>query len=556
MKGKQLSRSWRSRKIYSAVFGILLKYLWVYAWSKVFGRKYWNSRSKKLHVKSALRLKKVLLELEGLFIKIGQLVSILSSFLPEEFRKPLEDFQDKAPAQPFEVVKTRVEKELGGPLSQFFSSFSETALASASIGQVHRATLLDGRAVVVKIQHPFIPDIAEIDLQLFDNIVKIHSFLFHFKGIEFVSIQIRQMIREELDYEREAANMNLMRQKLSADSQIVIPELIAEFTTPYIITSTYCEGTKINDLPTLLSWGLDREELAKRIIELCCKMVLVDGVYHADPHPGNIHVNRQGQLLLFDFGAISTVPRVMMDNLPKLIEAAAKNDTEATLEAMKAMGFVSQGDDALKFAEKLIAVGQEFLRNEVEMEGMNLKEVKFDIGARNFNRLVNMISIRDITNTFQVPKDYILLNRMLILATGISTELAPKLNPLDVILPYLKNMVLRDGKSFRKFITDSLKSNLATLISLPGEAEKVLRKAKKGELEIKLKDLDSRLQLFYRLGQQFIWMLLTIVSGVLAYNAYLDGLEDLYMYGKIGMGIGFFLFLRATWLGRRIRKEI
>jgi hypothetical protein len=117
-------------------------------------------------------------------------------------------------------------------------------------------------------------------------------------------------------------------------------------------------------------------------------------------------------------------------------------------------------------------------------------------------------------------------------------------------------MVLRDGKSFRKFITDSLKSNLATLISLPGEAEKVLRKAKKGELEIKLKDLDSRLQLFYRLGQQFIWMLLTIVSGVLAYNAYLDGLEDLYLYGKIGMGIGFFLFLRATWLGRRLRKEI
>jgi ubiquinone biosynthesis protein len=556
MKGKQLSRSWRTRKIYTVVLGILLSYLWVYGWSKIFGRKYWLRRSRKLHVKSALKLKKVLLELEGLFIKIGQLVSILSSFLPEEFRKPLEDFQDKAPAQPFDIVKNRVEKELGGALSQYFKSFSEEPLASASIGQVHRATLLDGREVVVKIQHPFIPDIAEIDLQLFDNIVKLHSFLFHIKGIEFVSLQVRQMIREELDYEREAANMSLMREKLAGDPAIVIPSLVPGLTTPFIITSTYCEGTKINDIPTLRSWGLDQEELAVRMIELCCKMVLVDGVYHADPHPGNVHVNQQGQILLFDFGAISTVPKVMMENLPKLIEAAAKNDTDATLEAMKAMGFVSYQDDALKFAEKLISVGQEFLRNEVEMEGMNLKEVKFDLGSRNFNRMLNMISIKDITNTFQVPKDYILLNRMLILATGISADLAPKLNPLDVILPYLKNMVLKDGKSFRKFITDSLRSNLTTLISLPGEAEKVLKKAKKGELEIKLKDLDSRLQLFYRLGQQLIWMLVAIISGVLAYNAYLDGFDELYLYGKIGMGIGFALFLRAIWMGRRIRKEI
>ena len=535
---------------------ILVRYLWVYGWSKVLGNKFWQKRAQKLHLQSAMKLRKVLLELEGLFIKIGQLVSILSSFLPEEFRKPLEDFQDKAPAQSFEVVKNRVEKELGGPLDQFFSSFENEPLASASIGQVHRAVLKDGREVVVKVQHPYIPDIAEIDLQLFDNIVKLHSILFHIKGIEFVSAQVRQMIREELDYEREAANMNLMRQKLADDPMIVVPELVPELTTSFVIVSSYCEGTKINNVPVLQEWNLDPHAISNKLIELCCRMVLVDGVYHADPHPGNIHVNRQGQLLLFDFGAISTVPKVMMENLPKLIEAAAKNDTEATIEAMKAMGFVSHNDDALKFAEKLIAVGQEFLRNEVQLEGMNLKEVKFDMGADNFKRLLGMISIRDITNTFQVPKDYILLNRMLILATGISAELSPKLNPLYVILPYIKNMVMRDGKSFRKFISDSLVSNLTTLLALPGEAEKVLKKARRGELEIKLKDLDSRLQLFYRLGQQLIWMLLSIVSGVLAYNAYLDGFEELYLYGKIGLGVGAFLFLRALWMGRKMRRQM
>ncbi|MEZ5055663.1 MAG: AarF/UbiB family protein [Saprospiraceae bacterium] len=556
MKGKKLSRSWRSRKIYSVVFRILIAYLWVYGWSKILGRKYWIRKSPKLHVKSANRLRKTLLELEGLFIKIGQLVSILSGFLPDEFRKPLEDFQDKAPAQDFEIVKAKVEKELGGKIEEHFLQFSKEPIASASIGQVHRATLKNGKDVVVKIQHPHIPDIAEIDLQLFENIVKIHSILFHIKGIEFVSGQVRQMIAEELDYQREASNLQRMKLQLASESMVQIPDLIEEYTTPTIITSTYCEGCKINDVATLQSWGLDPEKIATQLIELCCKMVLVDGVYHADPHPGNIHVNKAGQLILFDFGAISTVPPAIKTNLPKLIEAATKNDTEATVEAMKAMGFVSGQEEAIKFAEKLIALGQEFLRNEIQMDGLNIKEVKIDMGSQTFQRLLDMVSIRDITNTFQVPKDYILLNRMLILATGISSELAPKLNPLDVIMPYLKRMVLRDGKSFRKFVTDSLRSNLTTLLTLPGEAQKVLQKAKKGELEIRLRDLDSRLQLFYRLGQQFIWLLTGVVSGVLAYNAYMDGFEELYLYGKVGMGISTFLFVRAIWIARRIRKRI
>ena len=222
---KILSKSWRSRKVYSTAFSIALKYLWLFFRGRIFGKKYVQKRLTKLHIQSALRLKKSFLELRGLFIKIGQLVSILSSFLPEEFRKPLEEFQDHAPARPYEEIKKNIESELGKPISELFESFEKTPLASASIGQVHRATLKSGEEVVVKIQHDHIPKIAEVDLQLFENIMRWVARYYHMKGIEHVALQVRQMIEEELDYSKEAMYMKVISENLNVLPKVIIPKI-------------------------------------------------------------------------------------------------------------------------------------------------------------------------------------------------------------------------------------------------------------------------------------------------------------------------------------------
>lgn len=555
MTKKQLNPSWRARKIYWATFVISMDYLWLFLKAKLFGKGYFEKNATKLHVRSAYRLRKVFIELQGLFIKIGQLISILSTFLPEEFRKPLEDFQDKAPARPFEEIKNNVEEELGAPILTFFKTVEKTPLASASIGQVHRATLLTGEEVALKVQHDHIPLVAEVDLRLFENVNSFAARIFKIKGMKAVAGEVRLMILEELDYGQEAQNMALMRESLSDSPRVVIPEIYEDLCTPRMLVSRFCEGVKINNITQLDEWKIDRDELAKDVLELSCKMVLKDGIYHADPHPGNILVNKAGQMVWLDFGAIATLNPRMKTGMAKLIEAVARQDTEEIVESLKSMGFVGRGNDAQKFAEKALDQVKDFMQNEIKMDGLNFKDIEFDPSTADFSKILSLIDFKEIANTFQVPKDYILLNRMMILIIGLSTELAPRLNPLDVVRPYIKNMMVSDRQQLATFITDTVRSNLTNLLTLPGEMSKVLNKVKRGELEMTVKSFDNRTNAFYFLGQQFLFALLTLGASAFAYSAHFDGLVNFSWWAKVVSGVSGFLFLRALFLARKYRKR-
>jgi predicted unusual protein kinase regulating ubiquinone biosynthesis (AarF/ABC1/UbiB family) len=548
---KFLSKSWRSRKVYATSFSIALKYIWLFLKGRIFGKKYVQKRLTPLHIKSALRLKNSFLELRGLFIKIGQLVSILSSFLPEEFRKPLEEFQDRAPAQPFEDIKKNIESELGKSLEELFESFEEMPLASASIGQVHRAKLKDGQEVVVKIQHEHIPKIAEIDLQLFENIMRLVARFYKMKGIEHVALQVRQMIEEELDYSQEAEYMSIISQNLSPIPKVVIPKIYPEFCTSKIIVSEFFDGVKINNLAQLDEWEIDRQDLVKRFLEICCHMVLKDGIYHADPHPGNILVTQNGDMILLDFGAVSVVGDKVKTGLADLINAVTKGDSEEIIESMQYMGFVAKDSNATQFSENILEFVQDFLQNEVQMESLNFKDIKVNFETSHFVRLFELISIKDLTNSFQVPKDYILLNRMIILAGGISAELAPQLNPLDVVRPYLRNFVVNDLSDLPKFLFDFVKKNLTNVITLPLEVRKTLLKIRRGEVVVQHKNEKEKGKLNYYLSQQTIWALFLLFSLFIAYQSYVDFQKE-YLKPILSSGAIFaILWLRAMFKARK-----
>ena len=523
--------------------------------SKIFGKSYFDKHSKKVHIRSAHRLRKAFLELQGLFIKIGQLISILSTFLPDEFRKPLEDFQDHAPARPFEEIKKRVEEELDAPIETHFSKIEEVPLASASIGQVHRGTLKNGDEVAIKVQHNHIPQLAEIDLDLFEKVNSIVARIFKIRGMKEVAGEVRIMIEEELDYGQEMTNMELMRESLATEENILVPKTYPKLSTKRLLVSEFCKGVKINNLHQLETWDIDRQQLATEVLELSCKMVLKDGLYHADPHPGNILVNEKGEMVWLDFGAIARLNPKMKKGLANLIEGVARQDTEDIVSALKFMGFVSRGDGAEKFAEKMIDAGQEFLENEVQMDGFNFNNIEFDPTSADFSKILNLISFKDIANTYQVPKDYILLNRMMILVMGLSGELAPQMNPIEVVRPYIKNMMLNDREQLFSFVRDTIQSNLTNLITLPGEFRKVLNKAKRGDLELRIKTFDDRSNAFYFLGQQFLFGLLALGFGAFAYQAFQDEFFRMYKCMIGGAGISGFLFFRALFLASRYRKR-
>ena len=555
MSNKKIySRSYRVRTAYWTAFVVMISYVRLSLLGKIFGSQYVQKRIGALHLKNANRVKKTILKLEGLFIKVGQLLSILSNFLPEAFQAPLEELQNQIPPRPFTEIEDRIIKELGKRPDEIFATFDRVPLASASIGQAHRATLKDGTQVVVKVQHSNIEKIADTDLRVMERLTSLFSYFYKVKGIEFAYTQVKKMIKEELDFEQEAKMMQLVQKNLSAENGLIVPNLLSEFSTQRVLTSTYCPGVKISDVATLDAWNLDRKEIGNRLVQAYCQMIFIDGLYHADPHPGNILVQQDGTIVLLDFGAVGALRPEMRDGFLKLIEAAAQNDADKIIDALQSMGFIAYDRNAEKIAEKVIGAFRTFLQNEVEFDGLNFKDLKVNPFQTSLFNITTEIGLQGIANTVQVPKEYVLLNRMLTLLLGICNTLDSSINPMETVQPYFQKYMVGESGDVVKFATDFLKKSATTLLTIPTDLGEVLNQARRGKLEIQVGGDVEKTKLFYALGQQFIYTFLMIASASFGYLLLGNGIEywAKWVFGLAGF-FGFLLF-RAIRRGNRIHR--
>ncbi len=475
------------------------------------------------------------------------MLSILTNFLPEAFQKPLEALQDQIPPRPFELVRERILRELGKPIEELFAYFDENALAAASIGQVHRARLHDGTDVVVKVQHADIEEVAKIDLEIILRLTRISAWFYDIKGMDYLYSQVRKMIEEELDYVREATSMEQISINI-ADEGITVPLVHRAYSTEKVLTTTWHDGVKISNLGQLDAWEFDRRHIASRILQAYCRMLFKDGFYHADPHPGNILVQKDGSIILLDFGAVATLSTALREGIPQLIEAAVRNDTAAMIAALNTMGFLAHNKDAEKMAEKMVNALRNFLQNEIKLEGLNFKNIEVDPFNNSLFSLIQDIGFKGITGTVQVPKDYVLLNRMVTLLLGLCNALDPAFNPLDVIRPYAQKFLMGEKEGMVSFVSGLMRRSVATTLGLPDELHQVLQKAKKGELDINNPDVILGAKLMYSVGQQLIFTLLLLATVGLGFLFHRQG-EVEYMRMTLWVG-GFFLFL----LFRAIRR--
>ena len=294
------SRSFRQRKAYWTATVVMFSYARLWFLKKIFGQKWYKRRIVALHIHNAERVRDAILQLNGLFIKLGQLLSILTNFLPEAFQKPLEALQDQIPPRPFSLVRERILNELEKPIEELFAFFDEKALAAASIGQAHRARLHDGTEVVVKVQHADIEAVAQIDLEIILRLTRISAWFYDIKGMDYIYSQVRKMIEEELDFTREADSMEIIRVNIEEEG-ITVPIVHRAYSTGKVITTTWHDGVKISNLAQLDAWQLDRRDIASRLLQAYCRMLFKDGFYHADPHPGNILIQKDGSIILLDF---------------------------------------------------------------------------------------------------------------------------------------------------------------------------------------------------------------------------------------------------------------
>ncbi len=222
---------------------VILSYSRLSLLSRIRGRDYVDSIIAEVHRRNAKRIEQSILKLKGLFIKVGQLISIMTNFLPEEFRKPLESLQDQIPPRPSGEIQAQIEQELGKPLKELFASFDPPPLASASLGQVHRATLASGEEVVVKVQHADIDTMVRQDLHIIRRIMQLITRLVGIQGLDLVYRQVREMVLAELDFVREAASMQQIGENLRAVDNVHVPTVVDQFSSRRILTMHYCQGT-------------------------------------------------------------------------------------------------------------------------------------------------------------------------------------------------------------------------------------------------------------------------------------------------------------------------
>jgi ubiquinone biosynthesis protein len=321
------SKRSRFLRAYFTTFVVLSSYLWVRLVARFVSPETVQSMLAARHPKNARRIEQTILTLQGIFIKVGQLISIMTNFLPEEFRKGLEGLQDQVPPRPYQDIAKRIREELSQDPEEIFAEFSHTPVSSASIGQVHIARLKNGDKVAVKVQYPEIDEIVNIDLKTLKRIIRIVQFFLPYKGLDVYYREIKQMILRELDFTEEAKNLERIQLNFQGDRHIVFPTVYHEYSTQRVMTTSFMEGQKISDLKHIEQLGINRKELAKQIVEAYCKMVFSDGIYHADPHPGNILIRPDGTICLLDFGAVAEISERMHRGMISFWEALLRNDT-------------------------------------------------------------------------------------------------------------------------------------------------------------------------------------------------------------------------------------
>jgi predicted unusual protein kinase regulating ubiquinone biosynthesis (AarF/ABC1/UbiB family) len=512
-KKQELRGGKRFRKAYGMAFRVIWSYATLYFGKRIWGQAYFDRHIEGRHRKNADRVKKTILELKGLFIKVGQMLSILTNYLPAAFQEPLEAMQDQIPPRPYEEVEQRFLREMGKTPQDLFKTFEKEPIAAASIGQVHQATLQDGTLVAVKVQHADIEEIAKVDLAIIKRLSGLLAWFFEIKGMDFLYTQLRKMIEEELDFRKEAGAMNRVAASFADWPQIAVPVVYSELSNQRILTTQWHTGIKINRTKQLDALKINREELASNLLKAYCHMVFDEGFYHADPHPGNLLVEPDGRLVLLDFGATGSLSPNMRSGMLNLIEAAVRNDSQGIIAAFRQMGFLAEGREAEEMVAKVIHALRNFIQNEIELDGLNFKDIKVNPFENSLFRLIQEIGIGGITGSIQVPKDYVLLNRMLTQLLGLCNAVAPDLNPLDVVRPFAQKFLAGEKGDWISFARKMLQGTLTSLISLPDELRQTMQLIRDGKVEYGNPDLRRGNRLWYVVIQQLIFLALGLATG-------------------------------------------
>ena len=368
--------------------------------------------------------------LEGLPIKVCQFLGSRADVLPAEYVEVLSRLQDRVPPRPLARLAPLLRAELGRPLREVFAELDPVPLASASLAQVHRGRLRDGREVAVKIQYPEIADLVAIDLKNFSVLVRLLGWLEPDFDFRVLIAEVEKYVPLELDFVHEADSAERMAHQLRARSDVIVPAVVREVSTRRVLVLEYTPGVRVTDVTALRALGIDPRNVARILIDVFCEMILVHGFFHADPHPGNILVQPGPRLVLLDFGLAKDFPPTIRQGIGRLTAAIVHGDRVAIAAAFRALGFRTREDSD----ESLAWLGEAFLGWAVR-NGRSYAdpEMLARFGAE-------MPRVMRADPLVEMPGDVLLVGRVLGLLSGIGKQLGSEVDLAATLLPYLARL--------------------------------------------------------------------------------------------------------------------
>lgn len=457
----------------------------------------------------AIRIRKVLEELGPTFIKLGQILSTRPDLLPPDFISELEKLQDRAPSVPFEDVQAHIEETFQKPLKELFSTFESHEIATASMAQVHRATLFDGQEVVVKVQRPDIGPLIKSDLAILYYMARLGEATIDEIGLyNPVAIvkEFEKAITEELNFLGEAANNERARHNAANDPNVLIPTVIPEFTTSTIVTQTFVNGFKLSTIEV----NSERARvLATIAMEAAFQQIFVDGFFHGDPHPGNMLITEDDRVAFLDWGLVGRLSRAQQDELVDLITSIIMDDVDGITRTVLRMGYTDKRVNLRKLQRDIGKVRDVHLTR--NLKDLDLSDLMEDImGIAHEHRI-------------RINPEYALVTKVTATVEGVLRTVYPSLDIIGTLRPYAERLFKE-----RYTAEQLLKRGLVTLTSVnhlvrdvPMQLDQVLMDIEAGDILMNIRHpaLDHHTATMTVLGTRifmgFLSMGLLISSAIL-----------------------------------------
>lgn len=430
--------------------------------------------------RSAVAYRELATDLGGIWIKVGQFLSSRLDVLPAEIIQELSGLQDEVLPEDFEQVQQVIETEWQQPVIRRIASIETEPLASASLGQVHRAVLQDQTPVAIKVQRADIKQYVEVDLRALRLVL---SWLKRYKPIakradlDALYDEFADVVHMELDYVREAEHLLAFREMYAGDPEILIPAVYQAFSGRRVLVMEDVYAIKITDFEDIRAAGIDPADVAARLINAYLRQIFEEEIFHADPHPGNLFVEPQEdgswRLVFVDFGMVGQLPETVKAGIRELLVAVSFRDMDRLMTAYQDLGLILPGADLERIKQAEGELMERFW-------GKSVREIT-QIDPREMHDFAHEYMDLLYELPIQVPVDLLFLGRCVAILSGICTGLDPEFNPFEWFVPYAEKLVGSGSDWFRELL-QQLRKQGAVLLELPGKINDALVKLGNGEL--------------------------------------------------------------------------